>query len=505
MKSLIAGLFLLHAALAAAGPVTITVETTAPPHTPATLYRYDDLFTRRLQPLAKAFSDSSGTLHFTTDVQGTQKALVRMNGVGAELWLREGGSYHFRMGRPAPGTAQPLSGTARVAPYFQELDAFDVNALMSDLNERLDAFLLENLATDGDAGMTAVAKARAGAQPMERDTGQAKLALRVYPGWDLARTDSFAQKLRNFYGGVHDPWFMQNVEYGLAGLYQGPNITDRSLFERFLLAKPVLYDVPEYVRFINSFFTDHLLRFPFRSHTQQFQEYLRASRTDSLKALLAKHDFLRDDRLNELVLINELYRNQANALFDRNGVLGVLRDVRDHSAYAEHRQLAANMLWDLTAMAKGGTLPTVGLKNAEGKSVVLDSLLAGPVCLVVTKVGNAYSDQELAALAPMTAEYGDRIRFVHVVLDQDSAGLAKWRSQRPRQEGIWLFPADQQQLLDTWRITTSPTLLLLEGNTLTASPGPLPSQGLTAELHRISVEQSRKERPNRRQAPAPKR
>lgn len=503
MKPLITGILLALTAPALAGPVTIVVETAERPNTPATLYRYSDLFTRRLQPLATAVADSSGTLHFTTGVQGTQKALVRINGLGAELWLREG-HYHFRMEKPAPGTARPIAGTARVAPYFQELDALDVNALMSDLNERLDAFLAENLATDGDAGMSAVAKARAGSQPLERDTGQAKMALRVYPGWDLARTDSFAQKLRNFYAGVNDPWFIQNLEYGIAGLYQGPNITDRNLFNRFLLAKPVLYDVPEYVRFINSFFTDHLLRFPFRNQTQQFQEYLRASRTDSLKALLAEHDFLRDDRLNELVLINELYRNQANALFDRNGVLGVLSDIRDHSAYVQHRQIAANMLWDLTAMSRGTELPMVDLLSATATPVALDSMLQGPTCLVVTKVGNAYSDQELAALGPLAQEYGNSIRFVHVVLDQDTAELAKWRKPR-RTHGIWLLPHDQQELLDMWRISTAPTVFLLEDKTLTAAPAPLPSQGLTAELHRISTERARKKRPNRRGAPPPKR
>src|SRR5690606_4862469 len=135
-----------------------------------------------------------------------------------------------------------------------------------------------------------------------------------------------------------------------------------------------------------------------RNQTQQFQEYLRASRTDSLKALLAEHDFLRDDRLNELVLLNELYRNQANALFDRNGVLGVLSDIRHHSAYVQHRQIAANMLWDLTAMSRGTELPMVDLLSATATPVALDSMLQGPTCLVVTKVGNAYSDQELAAL-----------------------------------------------------------------------------------------------------------
>lgn len=505
MKKLLAGLLACLSLALCAGPVHVQVDAPAYPGRQVTLYRYMDLFTRRLEPLAKGFTDTAGRITLDAEVEGTQKALLLVGTTGADLWLRAG-AYHLEMPPPAAGQVRSLSGTARVDPVFLELDPLDINALMGDLNARLDAFLAEKLATDQATAMEAVAKARDGSGAMAPDTTGAARDLYLYPTWDEARTDTFGRKLEKFYANVDDPWFRQNAAYGIAGLYLGPKTRDRDLFDRYLKDRPVLYDVPEYVRFFSAFFADHLLRFPFRSHTEALLRNLREGRTDSLKLLLARNDFLKDDRMNELVLITNLYDNHAHAQLDPDGILKVLLDVREHSIYPEHRAMAANMVWQLTAMKKGTRLPWTGLADEQGRPVVADSLLRGNTCLMVTKVGNPFSDQELVALDQLMREYGDHVRFVQVVLDRTPDELARWRKANPSHGGIWLLPTDQRQLLDLWQIGSAPALYLLHNDTLTASPGPLPSQGLTAELHRIRVDMERQQRINRDRPPrAPKR
>lgn len=505
MKNLLAGALVLLGLPLLASNVQLRVEAPDLPDQQATLYVYMDLFTRRLEPIAKGTTDAHGSVLLEAEMAGTKKALLVVGHVGAELWLRDR-DYHVRIPSTTPDNARIMGGIVLVYPVFPGLDLLDVNALTSDLNLRLDEFVAEGLATDHEAGMEAITRAREGKEELEPDTAKTARDLYLAPTWGRERVDTFASKLNRYYAMVDDPWFHQNVEYGIAGLYLGPKANDRELFNRFLKDKPVLYDVPEYVRFFSAFFHDHLLRFPFRSRTEELQQALRAGQVDSLKALLAQNDFLRDGRLNELVLITNLYENAAHPELDRQGILEVLRQVRDHSAYPEHRQMADNMLWDLTAMTKGTGLPMALLLDADGRPMRTDSLFTGYTCLMIMKVGNPYSDQEIVAMDQLVREYGNQVRFVYVVLDRTVSELSAWRKADRGHGGLWTVAADQRGLLDLWRVKNAPVLFLLKDQTLIASPGPLPSQGLVAELHRLRVEWQREQELNRGSGrPAPRR
>jgi hypothetical protein len=488
-------LLALVAAIPAAHAEPVTIRLDAPSYAgkEAALYRYMDLFTLRLERIASGRVDEQGHLALTADVTGTVRALLRIGKTGADLYLRPG-SYHAQMPPPEKGEVQPLSGITKVDLLFPDLDALDVNALVGDLNTRLDGFLASNLASDPDAGMQAVKEARSGGAVKLVPDSVERPDLYLYPTWDEARVDSFGRKLKRFYAAVHDPWFQHDVEYGIAGLELGPRSDDRTLFNRYLKDRPVLYDVPEYIRFFRNFFADHLLRFPFRTDTDKLIAWISAARTDSLKKLLARNDFLQDPRLNELVLINGLYAQQANKQFDRSGIVKVLEQVRDGSEFPEHRTIAANMLWDLTAMTAGTALPNVDVLDTAGQRIPLQRLLEGRTCLLVTDIGNPYSERELAALAELYSQYRQQAQVISIAVDRTAGALAEWLRKTPYAAWSWYIPADQRLFLDALRIRNAPVLFLLDGDQLVRSPGPLPSQGLGAYLHGLQVKDKEKHR-----------
>lgn len=489
----------------AAAPVTITLDAPAYAGRQVLLYRYMDPFTLRLERIATGRADAKGHVELTAQVEGTERALLRIGKVGADLFLRAG-RYHVQMPPPNKHEARSISGNTRVDLTFPELAPLDVNALVSDLNTRLDAFLAEDLATDQDAGMEAVAKARSGSATMVPDTARKQQDLFLSPRWNEARVDTFARKLHKFYASVEDPWFQQDVEYGIAGLRLGPRTNDRDLFNRYLKGKPVLYDVPEYTRFFSAFFEDHLLRFPFRTDTEALIKDIRLARTDSLKAMLAKNDFLKDPRVNELVLITGLYAQQANKQFDHAGILKVLEQVRDGSIWPEHRHIAGNMLWDLTAMKAGATMPAIEVIDTTGNAAMLKDFTGKPVCLLVSTFGDRYGEQELAAMEKLHAAYGPYARFITIILDRTPIELAAWLRAHPQRNWEWFTPADQPLFLDALRIRSVPTLFMLKDKVITASPGPLPSEGLPEVLHQLKVKDDadRQLRPDRG-VPPPKR
>jgi thiol-disulfide isomerase/thioredoxin len=470
----------------------------------ALLYRYLDLFTLRTELIGQATVDAQGKAVLEGAVTGTVKGTIRIGGNSCDLWLRSG-TYTLGFPVPAPGAPRSLNGTTMVAPVFKNMERTDVNALMSDLNQRLDDFIAEDLATDQQAGMQALDIARKDQQPQPADSVKRPGTLFITPSWSTARVDSFEKKLRGFYNEVKDPWFWQNLDYGIAGLRFGPRVNDKDLFDHYLKGKPVLYDVPEYVRFLGSFFEGHLMRFPFRAHEEGLTTWIRAANPDTVKKIFAEHDFLKDDALCELVVMSELYAQYPGKTFDRSGILRILDHLSTASEYPQHRLIAANMRWDLTTMRTGGTLPPLVLRDAEGNQVRMDTSLHDATCLAITAGWCTYCEQEMVALETLYKEYGAYVHVVGISLDKSAKDFDAYTKAHPGRDWPWYYGGDDPTIMDHLRIRTIPAFFLLNGNTLVYAPAPPPSNGMAAIFHRIKAQADEENKLKPDQGPPPPR
>lgn len=489
-SALVTFALILHAA-AWAGNFTLRVEAPGYAGKAALLYRYDDLFTLRPVRIAEAAIGDDGQAVLTADVEGTAKLQLRIGDVVGDLFARPGNPLHLRFPLPDARTAKSLSGTTRVFPELLDLSPLDINALTTDLNDRVDAFINEDLATDQIAGMQAVEIMRNDSAQLPTDSVHRPATLFVTPSWSEARVDTFERKLRRFYAEVQDPWFAHYLTFSMAGLRQGPRVNDRDLHQQYLANATVHYDDPEYVRFIRSFHSEQL------AHVQRFQatamkEAMATAQVDSLKALFARNEFLRDDdRLTELVLMDQLYTHFNSKQLDRGQVAAVLQKIAASSAYPEHRHIATNMLWDLLTMRAGQPLPAVRVTDPAGKAVLLDSLLDGAVCLAITASWCTYCELEMAGLEKLHKEYPGTIRIIAINLDSTLQSMNAYRRAHPGQDFTWLHSEAEQQLREDLRLRTLPAFFLLNGATLARSPAPLPSNGLGELFHQAKVELDR--------------
>jgi len=484
MKKLIAVLTIACACSLRAQPVALRIE--APSHAGqvAVLYRYDDLFTLRLVRIGDAVLDDAGHAEISAEVAGTARLRLRAGNAHGDLYARTGASYRIDVAPLDARAAKTISGTSRTDLIFHGLDPLDVNALTSDLNARIDAFIAEDLATDQAAGMQAL--------PVLRQDSSAKDApprpptLFVMPTWSKARVDSFETRVRHFYRDVKDSWFAHYLDYSFAGLRHGPRVNDDELFAAHLAGRPALYDDPEYTRFVRGFYAEQLLLAD-RLHGPALQRALEAGDADSLRAVLMRSDFLKDARLCELMMIDLLHQQHnggviARSAASRSGALLILKRVAERSAHAEHRAIAANALWDLTAMRVGARLPEARLQGLDGRPIVLDSLLSGPVCVAVTAAWCTYCDQEMQGLEQLQRQLGDTVPVIAILLDASLDEAKRYAKQRGN--GMrWLHAEAERQLRDDWRIVSLPSFYLLNDGVLAQSPAPPPSRGLGAILH----------------------
>lgn len=479
MRALLLSLALFTTTLLSAGEFSLHVTARGMGSDLVSLYRYTDLLTLRTELVARGMLDSIGTVTLIGKVEGTARMQLRVGERYGDLYLRPGSDLHVTA--YDPGTARSISGTARLGLEFSRIDPMDVNALTTDMNERIDAFIAEDLATDEEAGMQ-VLEVQRKAGTARPDTSSRPPTLFVTPVLSKARVDSFAVKLRRFYREVNDPWFTHYLDNSIAGLYLGPRANDRDLYNTFVRARPVPYDDPEYVRLIRSLFSTTLEQLH-RDKADSLDLVASSGDASRLRRLFQGNDFLTEnDQLAELVMIDQLYLHHAEQLVTGQDAEAIIADVAANSTFPAHRGIAANILHELTVMRVGSTLPNVRLENERGQEKDLHDLLNGAVCLAFTAGWCSYCEAEITSLIALADQYNGAIPVIIISLDNTLEGFNAHRKRMPASTKVtWLHAVAEQQVRDDLRLRSLPAFFLLDGEKLARSPAPQPSRGL-AEL-----------------------
>lgn len=492
MRLLLTGFALLLTTWLYGGSYTIHVTARGFGDDLVSLYRYADLFTHRTVLVTRGIMDSTGKATLQGEADGTLKVQLRIGERTADLYVRAGSTLYVTP--YDPGTARSLNGTTRMGLDFSGIDPMDVNALTTDVNERIDAFIAEDLATDQAAGMQVLdIQRRSGtAKP---DTATRPPTLFVTPVLSKARIDSFAVKLRKFYGEVHDPWFAHYLDHSIAGLYIGPRINERELFEAYVKGRPVRYDDPEYIRLIRTVFGESLEQL-YRYKGDPLRMLMNARDAAGLRRLFQGNDFLRtDDRLAELVMIDQLYLNHAGRLLNRSEAEGIIAVVADGSTYTEHRAIAANMLWDMTAMRVGTKLPSMRLEDERGQLVDQSELLKGATCVAFTAGWCTYCAAEITSLIKLAEENKGVVRVIIIGLDRTLDEFKAMRKLFPSSAQVtWLHAVAERQVREDLRIRSLPAIYMLNDDVLARSPAPLPSKGLAQLFFKAKAEAEKGQR-----------
>ena len=499
MKKLLLFIALLTHLASTAGSFTIHASVKDMKEDVISVYRYDDLFTMRTIFVTRELFGADGIATLKGDVTGTAKMQLRVGDRFADLLVRDGSDLRVELS-PLPGIPS-MNGTTQMGITFPELSSMDINALVSDVNERIDTFIAEDLATDEIGGMQAVDLQRKVDAP-ELDTTARPPTLFVTPVLSENKIDSFSMKLRRFYKDVNDPWFHRYVDNGLAGLQFGPRVNERSMYDRFIKDHDVLYDDPEYVRFIRNLYGESLSQAS-RYNSADLDRALAAlvndpnssASMDSVVSIFRRNDLLKnEERLAQLIAMDQLYMNRHTKLVDHAEVEAFLKAIERHSQFPAHKAIAGNMLWDMLTMRNGTQLPSMRLENTAGKLVLLDSLLTGPVCIAFTASWCTACATEMAGLEQLKSEYPSAMQIIAISLDDDIADMNVYRRAHPGQNFIWLHAEAEQQLREDLRIRTLPLFLLLNDQNLARSPAPLPSAGLGAIFHQVQVDADKKNR-----------
>ena len=443
----------------------------------ALLYGYEDYFSLRTAVIAHGQVNDSGKVVLDIDVKNISLVKLTINHVTADFFIEPQRTYEIRFDDPAAGVAKTIGGNTKVNPVFLSLDRFDINALLTDMNTRIDAFIVAEYGKQKVADQQVV-KAELVHSKEHLDTISVRLP--SFP----ARIDTFETKVTNFYSEVDHPFFKEQLRYALAQLRIPKEHTRKLLFERYLKEQPIQYGSPEYVKFFKKFFHRYLLQYVYRKKPEELVTAIAQSDKAQLMALLQENDFLKDDELAELVLYLELYMEYANESFSKRGIKQILLTKRSDAI----GMIGANCWAELSDMAAGSMFPTdIELWSpVNAISYNTDTLQKGYVYLAISASWCSYCAQETSAITALSKEYGKYVDFVLIGLDEEVDSYRDNQVMQPA--GVEAFYAGADPLIfDKLRLRSLPAFYLLKDGVIIQAPAAPPSQGVGREFHRIKT------------------
>jgi thiol-disulfide isomerase/thioredoxin len=132
--------------------------------------------------------------------------------------------------------------------------------------------------------------------------------------------------------------------------------------------------------------------------------------TDSL---LSIDQYLKEDKLRQLVLLNILKEEYYSNYLPKSGILSLLEQISNNSIIAEHAQIAENLLINFNTASVGFRFPEIVLKENKD-SILLSSIKGKYIYVHAFDPRNPTCIKEIGALKKLYDKYGKQIEFVTI-------------------------------------------------------------------------------------------
>ncbi|MEQ8910602.1 MAG: TlpA disulfide reductase family protein [Vicingaceae bacterium] len=292
-----------------------------------------------------------------------------------------------------------------------------------------------------------------------------------------------SKEIENFIGKMEaeekyqSPAFVENyVRYALANLKDINQEPKKALFESYLQGQDVLYHHKEYMNFFLQFFQEDFGQFCI---TKEGAKLLRAimfekDMEQSLKLIEAGKSF-KQRALAELYFINGLFEVYHKKTIEQESNLAMLTQLSEKASNPEARQIAKSVLNALEAYGKEQVAPAFSLYNQKGELLQLSDFKGKPVYLNFWADWSIPSLKQLSVLKKLHQDYGDKIHFVSINLDEDPEKMNQIIADR---ELKWTFLHynNDYEIREKYQVKAVPSYYLIDenGKMLNAyAPGPV--------------------------------
>jgi peroxiredoxin len=396
------------------------------------LWVYNDRISNTQKELSYTDIDSAGNFALQFTIKSIQYVTLKIGKHIASMYVQPDAAYDVIIEAPDSTTYQNPNIEQDVKISIRLDSKTGINALTMDYDKRFDDFLTVNY------------------NDFLRRTPQPKI-------------DSFRLAMISFYSTVTNPYFNNYITYSIAALEKNTKMSEKKLYERYLMNKPVLYDHPEYMNFFNSFYKQRLQNFALSKagNDMPFIMNDRASYPAAVNALRRAGD-IPNDTIAELVLLKGLYETYYDGSFKKSAIKAILQQMAAESRIAEHQKIAQNILSSFSPLQKGTMAPAFELPDKTGQTHSLDELRTKKFVYIMFFDDDCSACMEQMKVIPaLKKTYGEQITFTGISTDKTNTELKNFQLKNPKYDWLFLYDNTGAQLKKNYEIVSLPAYFLV--------------------------------------------
>ena len=207
-------------------------------------------------------------------------------------------------------------------------------------------------------------------------------------------------------------------------------------------------------------------------------ESIGAASLTRLKKVLAKDSILRDNKLQELVILKGIHDGFYEDNFSRKNLLILLDSLYFSSIIPEHKYIAANIRDKVVQLLPGYFPPMLKLYDVEGKAISLDQFKGKFIYLNFCSINSYTCLQDFSLLQKIHEKYGNKVEIISISTDPDLEDLKYFVKTKPYK---WKFVhyGSNPDIITRYDVRAYPTYFLInpEGK-MEVSPAPSPREKL---------------------------
>lgn len=435
-----------------------TIEGYAPDYKGKTVYvsTYKDLITYTSLQITSAQINDSGKFKFNLDeLKNCTYINLSINNYKGHLYVVPGNYY--RVVFPGPDSNHYEN------PYIEhkvDLDLYiddttEVNNLIMDFNVQFEKFWVKNYQ---------------------------HFLKKQAPHY----VDSFYKSMLERYSKINNPDFSGYMTYTLAEI--GNNILEgeKTLGDKYLKGKPILYHNYEYMQFFNDYFKDYMSNIMNSREGGDIVKFINKGDYTDLTEVLKINHLLRNDSLCELEILKGLYEAYYGGGFDQGDIKTLLRNIASSTKIEEDKTIAEDMLASFSGVVKGGEAPDFAMKDSKGSVSSILDFRGKFVYLAFFKTTSSASISQLEVLPALYKQYGKKINFVFICEDENYIDLTDFLNAN--KAFTWTFLYDEKhKVMNEYDVKTLPEYFLVSPQgKFFRSPADDPSHGIENTFNDIT-------------------
>lgn len=279
----------------------------------------------------------------------------------------------------------------------------------------------------------------------------------------------------------HNTFFRNYIWYKTASMQLFMRLKSReNIGLEYFTGKPVLYGHLEYMDFFHLYFEKYFITGgKYFSYNKTYDLINGGASIDEILDSLHTDPVLNDINVRELLLLDGLKELYNISGFKRGSIMVLINEIAENGESAESRDLAMNLIDRLKRLQPGSPAPDFMLSGvSEYKEFRLSDFSGKYIYLAFFDSGNLASQSELGMVTELYEKYNNKVAFVAVSVDKDTAVLKEYLTKASL-PWLVLHYGGNLELLENYDASSFPSFLLIDDKgTIFRCPAPSPSENI---------------------------